>query len=164
VTLIAFLLSVLIGCVSLAYGYSQAGMSEFARGFALLGATWIWAHWRKQYWASSAAFFLMLCGAAYGVWNGFVSAWMMLGAFGGLLGWNLSDFTQRLSYARPTDDVRNMERRQLIRAAIVAALGTAVALLSATVRVNRLAFEVAIGLTLLAAFGLIRSTARRLRH
>ncbi|MBE7535684.1 MAG: hypothetical protein HS124_08120 [Anaerolineales bacterium] len=46
-TLIAFLLSVLIGCVSLAYGYSQAGMSEFARGFVLLGAAWVWTSLAK---------------------------------------------------------------------------------------------------------------------
>ena len=81
---------------------------------------------------------------------------MLLGAVGGLLGWDLSDFARRLSYAAPMDDNRGMERRHLERVAIVATLGVGQALLSVFIRVQRLAFEVAVGLVLLAALGLTR--------
>ena len=75
---------------------------------------------------------------------------------GGLLAWDLSDFARRLSYAAPMDDTKDMERRHLERVGIVAALGAGLALLSVYIQINRLAFEVAVGLLLLAALGLTR--------
>jgi hypothetical protein len=84
----------------------------------------------------------------------------LLGALGGLLGWDLSDFAQRLRYAAPTDDVKGMEWRHLERVAIVAVLGGGLALLSLVIHVRRLAFEVAVGLILLAAFGVTRLVMR----
>jgi hypothetical protein len=73
-----------------------------------------------------------------------------------LLGWDLSDFARRLSYASPKDDILGMERRHLERAGIVALLGLGLAWLSVVIRVERLPFEVAVGLVLLAALGLTR--------
>ena len=151
-----FLLSVFLGTGSLAYGFSQAGQADPARWFIWLAILWILAHWRKVYWASSVAFVLMIAGAAYGVWNNFAAVWMLLGSLGGMLGWDLSDFARRLSYAAPTDDIRGLERRHLARVGIVATLGLGLAWLSAVIRINRLAFEVAVGLVLLAALGLTR--------
>ena len=159
-TLIAFVLSVFLGCVSLVYGYSQAGVTEPTRWFILLGMAWIFAHFRKYYWFSSVAFFLTILGAAYGVWNNFTTVWMLLGALGGLLGWDLADFARRLSYAAPTDDIQGMERRHLARVGVVAALGLGLALLSTVIHVRRLAYEVAVGLVLIAALGLTRLVMR----
>ena len=150
----------ILGTASLAYGYSQAGMTDPARWFILLGILWILSHWRKYYWFSSVAFFITILGAAYGVWNGLPAIWMLLGGLGGLLGWDLSDFARRLSYAAPTDDVQGLERRHLARVSVVAALGFGIALLSLVIRINRLAFEVAVGLVLLAALGLTRLVMR----
>lgn len=150
----------ILGTASLAYGYSQAGMTDPARWFILLGIVWILSHWRKLYWVSSLAFALGVFASAYGVWNNFTTIWMLLGTLGGLLGWDLSDFARRLSYAAPTDDIAGMERRHLERVGIVAALGFGIALLSLVIHINRLAFEVAVGLVLLAALGLTRLVMR----
>jgi len=81
---------------------------------------------------------------------------MLLGALGGLLAWDLSDFAVRLNYASPKDDVQGIERRHLERAGIVALLGFGLAWLSVVIHVERLPFEVAVGLVLLAALGLTR--------
>jgi hypothetical protein len=54
------------------------------------------------------------------------------------------------------DDTRTLERSHLERAAIVAVIGAGVALLSVYIHIHRLAFEVAVGLLLLAALGLTR--------
>ena len=159
-TIVAMMLSIIIGTGSLAYGYSQAGLVDPMRWFVYMGIIWLLAHWRKVYWFSSVGLFLTLIGAGYGVWHGYTTIWMILGAVGGLLGWDLSDFARRLSYAAPTDDMRGMERRHLERAGIVAALGLGIALLSLVIRINRLAFEVAVGLVLLAALGLTRLVMR----
>jgi len=155
-TIVAFGLSVVLGTGSLAFGYLQAGVPDTARWCVLFGIMWILAHLRKYYWFSALGLFLAIIAAAYGVWNSFTTIWMLLGALGGLLGWDLSDFARRLSYAAPTDDVVGMERRHLERAGIVAALGFGIALLSVYIHINRLAFEVAVGLVLLAAIGLTR--------
>lgn len=163
-TLIVFVLSVILGAGSLAAGFYQAGMFDPARWSVLLGVLWILSHWRKLYWVSSLAFLLVLAGAAYGVWNELTTAWMMLGALGGLLGWDLSDFARRLSYAAPTDDIRGMEYRHLARVGVVALLGFGLAWLSVVIRIERLPFEVAVGLVLLAALGLTRLVMRLRRY
>lgn len=155
-TLIALILSILLGTASLAMGYRQAGQSAYSFWFLLLAVLWLLAHFRKYHWFSSVALLVIVVAAAYGVWREFPTVWMLLGAVGGLLGWDLSDFARRLGYAAPMDDTRSMERRHLERVGIVAALGVGLALLSLYIQINRLAFEVAVVLLLLAALGLTR--------
>lgn len=155
-TIVAMVLSILLGTGSLVIGYLQADATAPVRWFIVLGIVWLAARWRKWYWVSSVALLALVAGAAYGVWKDFPTVWMLLGTLGGLLGWDLSDFARRLGYAAPTDDVRGMERRHLERVGIVAVLGLGLALLSVYVKVQRLAFEVAIGLVILAALGLTR--------
>jgi len=159
-TIVAMVLSIFLGIGSLAYGFSQAELADPTRWFVLLGIVWLLAHWRKFYWFSSVALFITLIGGAIGVWFQFPTIWMLLGALGGLLGWDLSDFARRLSYAAPMDDAQGMERRHLERVGIVAALGFGLAWLSTVIQINRLAFEVAVGLVLLAALGLTRLVMR----
>lgn len=155
-TFIALLLSILLGTASLAMGYGQASSIVHSAWFLLLAALWLFSHFRKGYWFSSVALLVIIFAAAYGVWNEYPTVWMLLGAVGGLLGWDLSDFARRLSYASPMDDIRAMERNHLERVVIVAALGGGLALLSLYIRIHRLAFEVAVVLVLLAALGLTR--------
>lgn len=163
-TIVAFVLSVIVGTVSLAYGYWLAGFVAPERWFIGLGIIWLLAHWRKLYWVSTIAFFFTLIGAGYGVWSRYTTIWMLLGALGGLLGWDLSDFARRLSYAVPTDDKRGMERRHLERAGIVALLGSGIALASLYIHIERLPFEIAVALVLLAALGLTRLVLRLRRY
>ena len=155
-TIIALILSILLGTISLAIGYAQGGMAGYSLWFLVLAAIWLITHFRKWYWFSSIALLIVIIAAAFGVWSEFTSVWMLLGALGGLLGWDLSDFARRLSYASPMDDTRGMERIHMERVGIVAALGFGLALLSIFVHVQRLAFEVAVGLVLLATLGLTR--------
>jgi len=155
-TIIALVSSILLGVVALAIGYAQGGASNYSIWFLLLGAIWLVTHFRKWYWFSSLALLIIVFAAAYGVWSEFRTLWMLLGALGGLLGWDLSDFARRLSYASPMDDTRGMERLHMERVGIVAGLGFGLAILSVVIRVERLAFEVAVGLVLLAALGLPR--------
>jgi hypothetical protein len=155
-TIIALILSIILGTASLAIGYSQGGASNYSLWFVLLGVIWLVTHARKWYWFSSIALLIIIFAAAYGVWREFPTVWMLLAALGGLLGWDLSDFARRLSYASPMDDTRSMERLHMERVGIVAALGFGLAILSLVIRIQRLAFEVAVGLVLLAALGLTR--------
>lgn len=155
-TTIALVICILLGNASLAMGYGQGGATGYAGWFLLLAVIWLFAQYRKWYWFSSIALLIMIVAAAYGIWLAYPSVWMLLGAVGGLLAWDLSDFARRLSLASPMDDTRSMEIRHLERVGIVAALGLGLALLSVIIHVQRLAFEVAVGLLLLAALGLTR--------
>ena len=155
-TIVALVLSILLGTGSLAIGYMQGGGAGYSLWFLLLAAIWLVAHFRKWYWFSSIAMLIIIIAAAFGVWQEFSTVWMLLGALGGLLGWDLSDFARRLSYAAPMDDTRGLERLHMERVGIVAALGLGLALLSVFIHIQRLAFEVAVGLVLLAALGLTR--------
>jgi hypothetical protein len=155
-TIVALVLSILLGTISLAIGYVQGGIAGESLWFLLLAAVWLIAHFRKWYWFSSIALLVIILAAAFGVWQEYSTVWMLLGALGGLLGWDLSDFARRLSYAAPMDDTRGLERLHMERVGIVAALGLGLALLSVFIHIQRLAFEVAVGLVLLAALGLTR--------
>jgi hypothetical protein len=159
-TIIAMIISIIVSMSSLAYGFWQVGHPAPARWIVLIGIVWLLSHWRKLYWFSSIALFLAIIAAGYGIWNEFPIVWMLIGTLGALLGWDLSDFSQRLRFAAPTDDIRDMEKRHLARVAIVALLGGALAALSVVIQVRRLAFEVAVGLILLAALGLTRLVMR----
>src|SRR5260221_10243051 len=163
-TIVAMILSIILGTGSLSVGYFQAGLYDPARWCVLLGVVWILAHWRKLYWFSALGLFLTLIAAAYGVWNSFATVWMLLGALGGLLGWDLSDFAMRLSYAAPTDDIQGLERVHLERVGVVAVLGFGIALLSVFIHVKRLAFEVAVGLGLFASLCFIGLVVRVLKY
>jgi|SRR5215212_1294243 len=155
-TIVALVLSILLGTISLAIGYAQGGMAGYSIWFLLLAMIWLGTHFRKWYWFSSIALLFIILAAAFGVWSEFSTVWMLLSALGGLLGWDLSDFARRLGYASPMDDTSKMERLHMERVGIVAVLGLGLALLSVFVHVQRLAFEVAVGLVLLAALGLTR--------
>lgn len=155
-TIIAMIISILAGTGSLAIGYSQMGLGGPARWFLVMGVLWLASHWRRWHWFSSLGLLVAVGAAAYGVWREFPMIWMLLGALGGLLGWDLSDFARRLGFAAPMDDTSGLERRHLERVGIVAALGMGLALLSLFIRINRLAFEVAVILVLLAVLGLTR--------
>ena len=163
-TLVAMILSIITGIVALAYGYSQEGYADPALWIVSLGIVWVFAQWRRIHWFSSIALFLMIFAAGFGVWQEFPFIWMILGALGGLLGWDLADFARRLRYAAPTDDVKSMERRHLTRVGIVAVLGLGLAYLSVVIQIRRLAFEVAVGLILFTAFGLTRLVLRLRRY
>jgi hypothetical protein len=149
-------LSIIMGTLSLAYGYWQEGYSRPAWWIVLLGAAWLLAEWRRSRWFASAALLLMVFAAGFGVWQEFPLRWMLLGALGGVLGWDLSDFSHRQRYAVPDDHSARLERNHLARAAIVAAAGLWITYFSVLFQNRRVAFEVAVSLTLLTTFWLIR--------
>jgi hypothetical protein len=154
-TRIVFVLSVMVGVGALAWGYGTQGHSEYVPWFFLFGTIWLLAKWRRWKWVSPLALLIVIVSAAYGLWIEISFGWMMFAAVGGLLAWDLADFSQRLSYAAPSDDVIGMERRHLARVGIVAVLGGLLGFTAFVVRIQ-LPFEVVVGLVILAVLGLTR--------
>jgi hypothetical protein len=155
VTNIVFVLSVVVGIGALAWGYGTQGYFEYVRWLFLLGAIWLLAKWRNWRWISPLALLIVIGSAAFGLWIEISFGLMMFAAVGGLLAWDLADFSRRLSYAAPSDDVIGMERRHLARVGIVAVLGLLLGFIAFVVRI-RLPFEVVVGLVILVVLGLTR--------
>ena len=82
ITIVALVVSILVGTASLALGYGQAGAADIARWFLVLAAIWLFTHFRKWYWFSSIALIIVVVAAAYGVWQEFPTVWLLLGAVG----------------------------------------------------------------------------------
>jgi len=132
----AFVIGVVMGVGSLAYAFSGVGFDGLVRGLLVLGAVWLFAGWKRWTWFSTFAILLMVALAGFGLWIALSPGWMIAGALGGLLAWDLSDFMRRLQFVHFTDDKRGLERRHLIRVTIVALIGVLLASISIMVRLE----------------------------
>ena len=131
-----FVISVLMGVGALAFAYSGAGQERVVYGLLALGAVWLYAGWRRWAWASSGIMLLLVAAAGYGLWIALSPGWMIAGALGALLAWDLSEFMRRLDVALDVDDLRGMQRRHLARLTIVAIAGMLLASISILVRLE----------------------------
>jgi hypothetical protein len=155
----AFVVSVMMGVGSLVYAYSGTGFDGLVRGLLILGALWLLAGWKRWTWFSIIAILLTVALAGFGLWIELSPGWMIAGALGGLLAWDLSDFMRRLKFVHFTDDKRGLERRHLTRVTIVAIGGMLLATISILVRLEftlewmmLLALVGALGITQLVAW------------
>lgn len=150
----AFAFSVLMGIGSLAFAYSGTDQERVVYGLLVLGAVWLYIGWRRWAWASSGILLLLVAAAGYGLWIELSPGWMIAGAIGSLLAWDLSEFIRRLDVAPDSDDLRGMQRRHLARLTLVAILGLALASISMLVRLE---FTLE-WMMLLAVFGVLGIT------
>lgn len=157
-TLFAFVFSVLMGVGALAWGYILVGLSFVVRWMLLFGAIWLVAGWKRWSWFSAIGMFLAVSASAFGLWYGFSTGWMLAGAIGGLLAWDLTEFRRRLLFAARTDDRRALEFRHLARLTIVTLIGLGLASLSMIMRVE-FTFEWVMLLTLVAVLGITQLVA-----
>jgi len=140
---------------TLVWGYAGVGLQVAARWLLVIGALWLLAHWQHWYWVGSLGLLAFVAAAAVGLWIGLSPGLMVIGATGGLIGWDLAAFMRRMRLASPRDDLRGLEMRHLARVGIVAALGGAIAAISVFVKV-RIPFELAVLLALVGTLGLTR--------
>jgi len=151
----AFVFGVVVGIGSLAWGYSLIGLNVVAGWMLVFGVSWLFAGWQRWSWYSAIGLLLTVAAAAFGLWYGFSTGWMLAGAIGGLLAWDLSDFRRRIRYATDIKDLPDLERRHLARVTIVALLGLGLASFSMVVRLE-FSFEWIMLLTVVAVFGIIQ--------
>ena len=132
----AFVISVLMGVGSLAYAYAGVSLDLVVRILLALGALWLFAGWKRWTWFSAIALLLLVALAGFGLWIELSPGWMIAGALGGLLAWDLSEFIRRMDGAFETDDLPGMQRRHLARLTIVALIGLLLASISMLVRLE----------------------------
>lgn len=148
----AFVTSVLMGVGSLAYAYASRDLDLVWRWLLILGALWLFAGRQRWVWFSTIALTITVSLAAFGLWIELPSGWMISGALGALLAWDLTDFMRRLRFAPLLDDLRALERRHLTRLTIVTVIGVSLASIPMLVRLE-FTFEWIMLLTLVAVLG-----------
>ena len=132
----AFIVSVLMGVGSLAFAYSGVGFDTLVRGVLAFGAFWLYAGWRRWTWVSIIGILSLVALAGFGLYIELSPGWMLAGALGGLMAWDLSDFMRRQFFAPESADLPAMQRRHIARLTIVAAIGVALASISMAVRLE----------------------------
>ncbi len=153
-TLFGLLLSIVIGIGSLAWGYLQVGLPQFARWIVLFGAVWILAVWQRWRWFATIGLIFNFLAAALGLWFlDFPPGWMFAGAIGGLLAWDLTYFRYRQRYVSSEEERHAMEGRHLVRVAVLALLGFLFASLAMAVKLE-FNFEWALLLAVVAILGI----------
>jgi hypothetical protein len=150
----AFIISLILGMGSLAWGFYTSGHPKLALLPILLAVLWAASLWRRWYWFASLGLLVAVTAAAYGMWLGAeaVMNWMIAGAVGNLIAWDLTDFIRRLYLGAREDHSRSLERGHLARAAILAVVGMLVGSIPLIINLQ-FSFEWGVLLVLVAAFG-----------
>jgi hypothetical protein len=159
VTLFGLLFSIALGIGSLAWGYVQVGLPQFARWILVFGAIWLVAVWRRWVWFSTVGLIFNFLAAALGLWLlNFPPGWMFAGAIGGLLAWDLTDFRDRLRFSGSDEERRVVETRHLRRISLLAMVGVGLASLAMIVKLQ-FNFEWALLSAAVAALGIMQIVA-----
>jgi|GEM_PF-543595 len=159
-----------LGIAALAWGYRENRSVPAALALLLFGVFWLAAQWRwprpiprpltgigaaVRVWFSALGLVVSAAAAAAGLLLGAPSGWMIVGALGGLLAWDLTDLDQRLRLADSTDDLSTIGRRHLAWLGLTAGLGL---LLTAAAMLIPLRFSFA--LTVFLAFAAVLGMTR----
>jgi hypothetical protein len=116
--------SIAIGGISLAWGYAQVGLPQFARWIIVFSAFWLLAAWRRWRWFAYVGITFNFLAAALGLWFlNFPPGWMFAGAICGLMAWDLTYFQYRERFAASDEERRLVELRHLQRLSALALLG-----------------------------------------
>jgi hypothetical protein len=152
-TLFGLLFGILLGIGSLAWGYMQVGLPQFARWILLFGALWLVAVWRRWLWFAAVGLVFNFLAAALGLWFlDFAPGWMFAGAIGGLLAWDLTYFRYRQRFVASDEERHAMEGRHLVRLSVLALLGFVLASLTMVIKLQ-FNFQWALLLVVVAILG-----------
>ena len=123
-TLFVLLFSILMGTGSLAWGYAQVGLPQFAQWIIFFGLAWLFAVWQRWQWFSYIGLTFNFLAAILGLWVlNFPPGWMFAGAIGGLLAWDMTYFRYRQRFMTLDEEQRAFQERHLTRISFLALLG-----------------------------------------
>ena len=147
--------SILLGTVSLAYGYVSAENTVLGAIILVLGIVWMYIQWRGSYRFSAAGMTLGMLASAGGLFVGAGSIWMFAGVTFSLIAWDLTDFINRLKSVSEISDVPSMERRHFSRLGILVVGATFLYAITVTVHMQ-IGLWWLILLALVIALGLVQ--------
>jgi hypothetical protein len=139
-TIAALMIVISLSVGSLAFGYDDAGYHLVSKWLVALGMIWLLSQWRRWYWVSSAALFVIVFLAAFGLWLEMEESWMIAAAAFALFAWDMTEFRRRIHLLVVDDELRAMERRHIARLSLVILAGLMFITLSLVIQLQ-LTFE-----------------------
>jgi hypothetical protein len=130
------LVSTIIAMGALALGYGLIGLWVWTMFIVTLGLVWLIGQRRDWGWMASVGLVLFVSTAAFGLWLGAGTGWMLIGVVAALSAWDLDHFTQRLSGAGRVESARDLERRHLQRLLTVDVSGLVLAIVALGIKVE----------------------------
>lgn len=153
-TRVALVACILLGGLSLAWGYRGRGLTPLSVWIAAGAVFWLIAVWRRWRWFSYVGVTLYFIAAALGLWFlNFPPGWMFGGAVMGLLAWDLVHFGDRLRFAADSEERRRIELRHLVRVAVLGILGLTFSSLAMILQLQ-LTFDWIVFMAIVVAIGL----------
>lgn len=138
--------------LALALGYGGSLHWIAALPIVVLGGVWGWQQIRRQALASTAGLVLAVCAAAAGFWAGVPAGWLLGAMVAALSAWDLDQFEQHLRQAGQVQGRAEMERRHLLRLALVDVFSLLLGMMALQVPV-RISFPAALLLAAALALG-----------
>ncbi len=149
---LAQFLALMMGTGALAWAYCDDGQLFPALGLVLLALFWTLGLSQRWTWVPALGLFLLTAAAAAGLWLNLPFGWMLAGALGALLAYDLADFNRRLRSASKEDNVALLERAHLFRLAILLFIGLGLSTIAILVQLQ-FTFEWLAFLALAGAWG-----------
>ena len=107
--------------LALGYALNAAWLEVFL--LLLIGCLWLAGYGRGWTWPASLSFSLFTGLAAWGVYQGLATGWLLGGLVAALVAWDLDHFAQRLRQAGHVAGEAELKQAHLRRLLIVAGLG-----------------------------------------
>jgi hypothetical protein len=104
-------------------------------------------------WVRARGLFMIRAAAGAGLWLDLPFGWMLAGAVGALLAFDLADFNRRLGFASKEDNVALLERVHLFRLGILLFVGLGLSTIAILIQLQ-FTFEWLVFLFLAGAWGL----------
>jgi hypothetical protein len=152
-TRIFFFLSIGIGSLALAYGWTQTRYPAMSLAPLLLATLWLVSVKWKLAWASAFGFALLTVLSAFGLAAGFSFFYALTGILGGLAAWDLEHFSRRLEAAAMEADRAALELGHLFQLAVILLVSVGASYLALAARI-RMQFGLAVGMVLMTIGGL----------
>ncbi len=147
------IINILLSAIALGWGIAEAGLPTWSLWLAILDTIWLIALWRRITWSSSIGLLLSVLFAAIGILLNASPGWMLAGSMFALLAWDLTEFRRRLSLAYFEDDLPGLEKRHLLRLALLTLAGLSLASIPLFTSL-RFSFEWILLLAVVIALGL----------
>ncbi len=159
---VAETICILAGMLSLMAAYYNSSLAPVAIGCFVVGLFWLFSRWRRWAWVASLGLVIFVGAAVLGLWIGLSPILMTCSVLGGLLAWDLADFSRRLYRAAPEDDLRKLENKHLVRLVILGVIGLSLSLVAMYLNL-RISFGWMFLLAFAALLGLMQ-LVKRLRR
>ncbi len=146
-------ISIGLATSSLALGYALSSRWIWAIVIVGLGLCWLAGQQRAGSWLTGLGLIACVTAAAFGVWWGLSTGWMLFSTVAALAAWDLDHFARRIQPAAQMEGETRLKRAHFQRLSIVVGLGLLLGSVALSLQVElNLAGAILLGLLVIIGF------------